>query len=54
MDIAEANSLTNLNAIEVGQELNIPQVAVKKITAMLYSADVEPPGKDLTELLCPR
>jgi nucleoid-associated protein YgaU len=32
IDIAEANSLTNPNAIEVGQDLVIPQAAVKKIT----------------------
>ncbi len=40
MDIAEANSLTNLNAIEVGQELNIPQVAVKKITVEVSTDQV--------------
>lgn len=32
VDIAEANSLANSNYIEVGQELVVPQVAVKKIT----------------------
>ena len=32
VDIAKANSITDPNSIEVGQDLVIPQVAVKKIT----------------------
>jgi nucleoid-associated protein YgaU len=32
MDIADANSITDANYIEIGQELIVPQVAVKKIT----------------------
>jgi len=32
VDIAEVNSIANPNSIEVGQNLIIPQVAVKKIT----------------------
>ncbi|MBU1200561.1 LysM peptidoglycan-binding domain-containing protein [Patescibacteria group bacterium] len=37
-DIAEANSIVDPNSIEVGQELIIPQVAVKKITVESDSA----------------
>lgn len=38
-DIAKANNLKNPGYIEVDQQLNIPQVAVKKITVMTIDTD---------------
>jgi len=46
VDIAKANSLTNPSYIEVGQELIIPQVAVRKITVENETATIDTIGSD--------
>lgn len=40
VDIAKENNIVDVNNIEVGQELKIPQVAVKKITLEESAVDL--------------
>ena len=42
VDIAKANNLSNASALEVGQELVLPKVAVKEVGAVVATTTVEP------------